>query len=82
MVDGRNRHKNERAAWKEMERRLKEAEQEKRDKAKKEKRDKAIHDTKRIRTYDFSRGIVTDHRTGKSAPLKRVLEKGDLDCLR
>lgn len=48
---------------------------------KKQRRDKAIHDTKRIRTYDFQRGTVKDHRTGKVASLKEVLGKGRIDLL-
>ena len=34
----------------------------------------------RVRTYHYGRGTVTDHRTGQTAPLARVLN-GDLDVL-
>ncbi len=37
---------------------------------------------KRVRTYDYSTGVVTDHRTGKRASLKDVLEKGKLEKLK
>lgn len=35
----------------------------------------------RVRTYDFTQGVVRDHRTGKVAPLKKVLN-GQLDLLK
>lgn len=37
---------------------------------------------KRIRTYDYSTGIVTDHRTRKQASIKDVLGKGKLEKLK
>lgn len=48
----------------------------------KDRRDAAIRDQKRVRTYDYSRGVVIDHRTGNTASLKDVLGKGKLDLLR
>ena len=33
-----------------------------------------------IRTYNYQRGTVKDHRSGVVANLKKVLD-GDLDCL-
>ena len=48
----------------------------------KESRDVAIHDHTIVRTYNFSRGIVQDHRTGKEASVKGILGKGKLDKLR
>lgn len=50
--------------------------------AKKARRDEAIHEHNRVRTYDYSRGVVTDHRTGKTASIKDILEKGMLEKLR
>ena len=44
------------------------------------KRDTALP-TERIRTYNFDRNEVVDHKTGKRAPLDKVLD-GDLDSLR
>lgn len=37
---------------------------------------------KRVRTYDYSTGIVIDHRTGKRASIKDVLIKGKLEKLK
>ena len=34
-----------------------------------------------IRTYDFSRGVVKDHRTKKTASIKNILIKGRLDLI-
>lgn len=48
----------------------------------KAKRDAAIKDNTRVRTYDYSRDTVTDHRTGKTASIKDILGKGRLDKLR
>lgn len=50
--------------------------------AKKARRDKKIHDHTIIRTYNFQRGMVKDHRTGIEAPLYKVLVKGMIDLLR
>ncbi len=41
----------------------------------------AALDRGRIRTYDFKAGVVRDHVTGKTAPIKAVLN-GKLDLLR
>jgi peptide chain release factor 1 len=78
-IDGRNQHHNKRLAIKELERLF--LEKEAKDKAviKKAERDIKIHDRHRVRTYDYSRGIVTDHRTGKTASIKDIIEKGRLD---
>ena len=81
-IDGRNQHQNKRASFRRLEIEvtkyydaLKAAEV-------KATRDQAIHDTTRIRTYDFSRGVVTDHRTKKTASIKDILGKGLLDKLK
>ncbi len=34
----------------------------------------------RVRTYNYKTGVVTDHRTGNKASLKKILE-GELDLL-
>jgi peptide chain release factor 1 len=81
-VDGRDQHKNKRAAIKELEKRVKQAKHDARAAEKKAHRDHAIHNTETIRTYDFSRGEVKDHRTGKRASLKNILDKGKIDLLR
>ena len=45
-----------------------------------EKRREAIKNNGTIRTYNFQRGTVKNHRTGKTANLKKVLD-GRLDLI-
>jgi peptide chain release factor 1 len=78
----RSRSANYKKAMKELEQRLKALKEEVKAKDKKQRRERAIRETKTIRTYDYSRGVVTDHRTGKSASIKDILQKGKLDKLR
>jgi len=80
-VDGRHQHKNRRAALAELERRLRESKRQQQAAHKKAHRDAKIHDHTVVRTYDFSRGVVKDHRTGKTASLKNILDKGKLGLL-
>jgi len=49
---------------------------------KKKHRDAIIHDHTVVRTYNYSRGQVKDHRTDKTASIKDIVEKGKLDLLR
>lgn len=81
-IDGRDQHQNKKKAIKLLEKRLIEAKKDKIAQEKKEHRDYKIHNTKRIRTYDYSKGLVKDHRTGKTATIKDVVEKGKLDLLK
>ena len=81
-VDGRNQHQNKRAAIKELEKRVNEHFEKEKATTRKTRRDAAIKDETRIRTYDFSRGVVTDHRSGKTASIKDILEKGRIEKLR
>jgi len=69
-------------ARKELDKRIAEAKQGVKATAKKERRDEVIHDHTVVRTYNFSRGIVKDHRSGKTASVKDILEKAKLDLLR
>jgi len=46
-----------------------------------EKRKKAIEKNGTIRTYNFKGNVVKDHRTGKTADLKKVLD-GNLDLIK
>jgi len=78
--DGRDQHHNKKMALKKMEARLKADKELKIAKKKKERRDIKIHDHTIIRTYNYKRGTVKDHRTGKIASLKKVLE-GDIGLL-
>jgi len=80
--DGRDQHKNKKRALAELERRVLALGEQERAAVKKALRDKKIHEHNTIRTYDFSRGVVTDHRTKKKASLKNILGKGRLDLLR
>lgn len=81
-VDGRSRRANEKAALKLLMRRVRESKAETAATTRKARRDERIHEHDRIRTYDFSRRVVTDHRTGKTASIKDILGKGLLDKLR
>lgn len=78
----RKRKQSYRKAMATLKLRLAEAEEAERARNKKARRDHAIHNTTRIRTYDFKSGTVKDHRTGKVASLEDVLRKGKLDLLR
>lgn len=80
-ADERSQHHSRKIAMKELKNRLAQIKLDQQAQNKKDRRDKAIHDTKRIRTYDYKKQIVYDHRTGKSAPLKEVIEKGRIDLL-
>ena len=80
--DDRNQHTSKKKARTVLERRLKDAEAEEKAKDKKAHRDWKIHNMETVRTYHYVRGVVKDHRTGKTASLKEVLEKGNLDLLK
>jgi len=82
-IDGRDRGQNEREAYKEIERRVSLAKEQRKAAVKKDRRDYAIQDgnTPIIRTYDYKDGMVRDHRTKKKAPLKEVLFKGRIELL-
>lgn len=80
-ADERSQHTSKRKALQELKSRLRSIQQEKKAAEKKARRDHAIHNTERIRTYDLGRGVVTDHRTGKTASVKNVLEKGKIDLI-
>jgi len=81
-IDGRNQHQNKRQAMEELERRLVEQKQEAKAEQKKANRDSKIHDRTIVRTYDYNRGVVKDHRTKKTAPIKEIMDKGKLDKLK
>ncbi len=81
-VDGRDQHKNKRAAIKQLDKAVAELHAKKLAEKKKARRDHAIHNETRIRTYDYSRGVVTDHRTGKTASIKDIMLRGKLEKLR
>jgi len=80
--DERTKTANYRLAMKTIEQRIAEDKANKKAEIRKQRRDIAIKDTTIVRTYDFSRGLVTDHRTGKTGSIKDILRKGKLDKLR
>lgn len=80
-IDGRYQHKNKAKALKELEKAIAAAEAGRLAAAKKAKRDAAIRDAPVIRTYDYRRKVVKDHRTGKTASLKEIMKDARLDLL-
>lgn len=79
--DGRSKLKNKELAMERLKARLKEKEEkEKHDKFNNE-RNKIVEEAGRIRTYNEHRNEVVDHRTGKKASYKEVLN-GNLDLLK
>ena len=80
-IDGRNQYSNKQKALKLLEQRVAKYHQDKKDAIKKSNRDRKIHERNIIRTYNYSRGTVKDHRSGKVASIKNVMEKGRLDLL-
>lgn len=81
-ADERSQHTSKRKATKELERRIEQAKLDKKADAKKAKRDEAIKKRGNVRTYNFIRGVVKDHRTGKTASTKDILGKAKLELLR
>lgn len=81
IINGRDQHKNYKKALKTLEERLDKIKADKKAAAKKAIRDEKIKSNKYIRTYDFKRQEVRDHRTGKIASIKKVLEEGRFDLL-
>ena len=80
-IDSRKQSESKRQARKILEARVKQAALDEKAVARKARRDAAIKDGPVIRTYDYKRKVVKDHRTGKTASLKEVLD-GHLDELR
>jgi len=81
-IDGRDQHRNKMMALKELERRLYQHHLLKKQQAKKAIRDEKIKPSKYIRTYNYVRQKVLDHRSGKQADIREVMEKGRIDLLR
>jgi len=80
--DGRDQHKNKKRALDLLEQRVQQSFDDEKAKLKKAHRDKKIHERNIIRTYNYDRGIVKDHRSKKTATIKNILDKGKLDLLR
>lgn len=81
-VDGRNQKANKREATRLLRLAISKHYEAIEAEEKKKRRDEKIKDNTRVRTYDYTKGIVIDHRTGKTAPIKDVLVKGKLDKLK
>lgn len=79
-ADGRSKTSNYNTALEELEKRLENLQLSIYIEKYRESRNKALS-VGRIRTYNFQRGTVLDHRTGKIAPLKKIMD-GDIELLR
>lgn len=77
-ADERSQHTSKRKAMKEVQKRIRDAKNEQVAASQKAERDRKIAPggTPTIRTYHFPRNTVKDHRTGKAASIKEVMEKG------
>ena len=81
-VDGRSRPHNEREARRLLRDKIEQARLAALAARRKAHRDAKISASqKRIRTYDLTKGVVKDHRTGKTASVKDILGKGKLEKL-
>ena len=81
-IDGRHQHKNKKLALKELEERVNQNTADQKASIKKDHRDKKIHTRNIIRTYNYKTQQVKDHRTGKTASIKDIIDKGKIDLLR
>lgn len=80
-ADERSQKHSKRKAWADLAAKLAQLSQQTKAAAKKERRDYAIHNTQTIRTYDFSRNCVKDHRTKKTASIRDVLRRGRFELI-
>jgi len=79
--DQRSRNMNEKTAYNRLIKRMQKIVLKEKMEELNEKRKALLEKNGRIRTYNFQRNEVKDHRTGKIAPLNKVLD-GDLDLLK
>ena len=79
--DTRSKLKNIEIATERLNKRIEEKQLSEKQNSQNEFRKKQIQDTKAIRTYNYARQEVVDHRTGKRANLAKVLN-GSIDLLR
>lgn len=80
--DERSQKQSYRSARQEIELRIQELANQRKAEERKARRDEAIKPSATVRTYNYSRGTVKDHRTGKVASIKDVVEKGKIDLLK
>lgn len=81
-ADERSQKHSKKKAMADLKQKLQDVVDEQRAARKKSRRDHLIHNMETIRTYDFKRSRVKDHRTKKEASLKDVLTKGKIELLR
>lgn len=79
--DTRSKERNKNLAMERLVKRIEEQKLQKQAKETNDTRKKLIQDVKTTRTYNYSRNQVIDHRTGKKANLKKVMN-GNLDLLK
>ena len=72
--DSRKRNLNEKTAYIRLQKRLQAIEDDKKHEKLNDARRKAIEENGIIRTYNFKGNYVKDHRSGKTANLKKVLD--------
>lgn len=77
----RSKIKNEKLAIQRILAKLEQIEKNKKHESQNNLRKELILNNKPIRTYNYARNEVVDHRTGRRANLKKVLD-GDLDLLK
>lgn len=81
-IDGRKQGQNKREAVRALQVLLDQRKFDRHMERKKAHRDKAIQERNIIRTYHYPRNQVKDHRSGKTASIKQVVDKGRIDLLR
>lgn len=81
IIDGRSQAQNKKNALKVLKDRVQALEDAYKAKKRKAYRDAKIKTRNIIRTYDYRSGTVRDHRTGKVASLKQVMDKGLIQLL-
>lgn len=79
--DSRSKIQNEKIAFERLNKKLLQIQDNIKKELLNEKRKKAIEKNGRIRTYNFIRGEVEDHRTKKKAPIEDVLN-GKIELLK
>ena len=77
-IDDRKQAQNKKKALKELKKRFDDLIMKQRAELKKASRDFRIQNTRTIRTYNFKRGTVKDHRSGKVKSLSKMLD-GQVD---
>jgi protein subunit release factor A len=80
-ADCRTRKQSYREAYHTLEAKLREKLAAERAASKKARRDHNISNMRTIRTYSFPRNTVKDHRSGKTASLDKVLNRGQINLL-